>query len=171
MAAPFPLSTLTLGELLQIEAGLRSELVRRDISRTGNNPCGDFAEYLASKVFGWKLNSNSEAGFDAIDEDDERIEIKSRRLSHPAASRQASAIRNIGDRHFDRLLGIVFSPTYDVILAVDVPYSVVLSRSKHNPHTNSAIFFLRDDLRHLPDVVDRTAELRKGAQALLVQRG
>src|SRR5207248_10894195 len=103
MTAAIDLSTLTLGELLQIEAGLRGELVRRRVSRTGNNPCGDFAEYLASKVFGWNLNSNSEAGFDAFDQRGERIEIKSRRLTHQAASRQASAIRNISGQHFDRL--------------------------------------------------------------------
>ena len=171
MSSQFDLTELTLGELLQIEAGLRGELVRRGVSRTGNNPCGDFAEFLASKVFGWELNSNSETGFDATDANGDRIEIKSMRLTHPAASRQASAIRNIGSQHFDRLLGIVFSATYDVILAVDVPYAVVHQNSRHNPHTNSAIFFLRDGLRDVPGVVDRTRELREGAKVLLTERG
>ena len=169
MANNFDLTQLTLGQLLQIEAGLRHELIRRGVSRTGNNPCGDFAEYLASHVFGWKLNSNSETGFDAIDAEGQRIEIKARRLNRPSASRQASAIRNINKGHFDRLLGIVFSATYDVMLAVDVPHAVVVSRSRHNLHTNSAIFFLRDDLRHLAGVIDRTHELRTGATLLLNQ--
>jgi hypothetical protein len=169
--ATFDLTSLTVGELLQIEAGLRSELIRRGVSRTGNNPCGDFAEYLAFNVFGWKLNANSEAGFDATDANGQRIEIKARRLSHPTASRQASAIRNINEQHFDRLFGIVFSQTYEVLLAVDVPHAVVVSRARHNPHTNSAIFFLRDDLREVAGVVDRSSELKKGAQSLLAERG
>jgi hypothetical protein len=163
------LSKFTLGELLQIDAGLRGELVARGVSRTGNNPCGDFAEFLAACVLGWKLNENSEAGYDAIDAAGQRIEIKSRRLGKANASRQASAIRNLANAHFDRLLGIVFSASYEVLLAADVPYDIVVKRSRHNPHTNSAIFFLRDDLLDEAGVRDRTEELRKGARLLLAQ--
>ena len=164
------LDRLTIGDLLRLHGGIGAELKRRGLARTGNNPCADLAEYLAARAFGWTLNANSKAGFDAwtIGEGlGERIEIKARRLGRPNASRQASALRRFDDRPFDRLLGVVFDADYRVMLGVIVPYEVVARRLSHVAHTNSGKFYLRDDLRDEYGVEDVTAQLAQMAATVL----
>jgi hypothetical protein len=161
------LTKLKLGEILRLHGAIGAELKRRGISRTGNNPCADFAEYLFCRTFGWVLNPNSKAGYDATDSRGSRIEIKARRISRHGGSRQVSALRNLGERPFDRLGGIVFDVDYEVLLAVDVPYEIVMHRSTHVDHTNSGRFFLRDDLLHETGVRDVTDRIRRAAREAL----
>jgi hypothetical protein len=158
----------TLGDILRLHARIGAELKLRGISRTGNNPCADFAEMLFCRTFGWKQNPNSNAGYDAVDElRGLRIEIKARRLSRPGGSRQVSALRRLDAQPFDRLAGILFDADYEVLLAVEVPYAVVASSARHNEHTNSGRFFLRESLLAQPGVLDLTERMQEAARAML----
>ena len=156
-----------LGEILRLHGAIGAELKRRGISRTGNNPCADFAEYLFCRTFGWVQNPNSKAGYDATDSRGSKIEIKARRISRQGGSRQVSALRRLWERPFDRLAGIVFDAGYEVLLAVDIPYEIVVERSAHVDHTNSGRFFLRDDLVHEKGVQDLTDLMRRAAREAL----
>lgn len=62
------LKTLSVNELLKLHAGVLDELRLREIIRSSNGPSGDYAEILFSRSFGWNLENNSSAGYDAVDE-------------------------------------------------------------------------------------------------------
>jgi len=93
------LKTKTPIELLRLHADVISELERREIVRTKNNPIGDYTKWLVCKCFDLRLERNSKAGFDATDSNGLRYQIKGRRSEE--SSVQFSAIRNLEDRLFD----------------------------------------------------------------------
>ena len=71
------LPKLSFKELLARHTGLEEEWRRREIKQTSNNFTGDIAEHLFRKAFpSWKRQSNSNAGFDAIDIKGARAFIK-----------------------------------------------------------------------------------------------
>lgn len=147
-------------ELLTLHARVAEELRNRGITRSSNNPTGDLAEYLFCKAFGWAQSGNSSANIDAVAQDGTRYQIKGRRMTSHNKSRQMSAIRDFGGRHFDFLAGVIFTEEYGVFRAAIIPYAVVEQRAKFVQHTNSHKFILHDDVWDAPDVRDATAELR-----------
>ena len=87
------LRELSIKELLQLQAAATNELKRRDVVRTQNNPLGDYTEWLVAQAMGLELAANSKAGYDGIDSNGTRIQIKGRRITPKNKSRQLSAIR------------------------------------------------------------------------------
>jgi hypothetical protein len=61
---PINISDFGVLALLKISAAAQDELRSRGITRTANTT-GDYAEYLFSQAYGWTLENNSKAGFDA----------------------------------------------------------------------------------------------------------
>ena len=145
-------------ELLSLYADILAELRRQGILRTGNNPAGDWAEFLFREAFGWKLAPNSEKGFDATDSTGIRYQIKSRRIYLRNTSRELSAIKSLND--FDVLAGVLFDERYRVIRAAMVPVSVVEGLAKPDDKKGYR-FFLRDDVWKHPNVEDVTTKLRE----------
>lgn len=88
------LSEMSVLNPLKLLSSIIDELKRREVVRTKNNPLGDYTEWLVSKALELKLSSNSSAGYDALDKNDLRIQIKGRRITPENESRQLSAIRN-----------------------------------------------------------------------------
>jgi len=86
---------LSIKELLQLSSSIIDELKRRKVVRTKNNPLGDYTEWLVAKGLGLELANNSVAGYDGIDSDGVKIQIKGRRVTPENKSRQVSAIRNL----------------------------------------------------------------------------
>jgi hypothetical protein len=155
------LSALSVRELLQLNARIGDELRNRDICRTSNNPIGDVAEFLFHRAFGWRLETNSKAGFDAICPKLGRIQIKCRRVSLQNPSRQAGDIRNLDKKLFDYLAGVVFDHAYGVHVAMLIPHHLVLGRATNIHHTRSSRIYLRDDWLQINGVQDVTAEIQK----------
>ena len=153
------LKNLTAAELLELHAQIAGELYKRRIVRNANNPTGNLAEYLFCRAFGWTQAANSNRGYDATGPDGTRYEIKGRRVHQRNPSRQLSAIRDFPGKHFDMLAGVIFDDFYRVTRAALIPRDVVEERSTYNAHTNSQIFYLRDDVWSAPDVLDVTAKL------------
>jgi hypothetical protein len=160
------LSNLSPKELLQLSAGVINELRSRGISRTGNGPIGDYAEWLVSQAYGMTLAPESNTGHDAIDRDGLRVEVKARRIK-PGGSRQLSAIRQIDEQHFDYLIAVICDQNYDVISAMRIPWAVVKEKAKHDEHTNSSILTANSTIVNDERVTDITDELT----ALLVAMG
>jgi hypothetical protein len=137
---------------MQLHAHIGVELRGRHITRTSNNPIGDVAEYLFSQTFGWCLENNSKAGFDAISTEDSvpicpknsKIQIKSRRVWQRSKSRQAGDIRNLDMRLFDYLAGVVFNEDYEIEMAILIPHALVQSNALSITHSNSSRIYLRD---------------------------
>lgn len=154
------LSSFSIRDLLQLNAGIGDELRAREICRTSNSPVGDVAEFLFHRTFGWTLETNSKAGFDAVCPKLGKIQIKSRRVSVHNPSRQAGDIRNLDKRLFDYLAGVVFDHAYNVHVAMLIPHNLVVELATAIHHTRSSRIYLRDDLLSVSGVRDLTVEVR-----------
>lgn len=153
-------------ELLRAYGAILDELRRRDVVRSTNSPISDYAELLFCRAFGWTRQGNSAFGYDAIDADGRRYQIKARRLTESAGSRQLSAIRNLSDDPFDELAAVLFAGDFSIHRAALIPIAMVKTRARPSSHTNSHVFHLRDEVWALPDVVDVTDKLRAASGAI-----
>jgi hypothetical protein len=163
---PAHIADASVRQLLEMHGQIMDELRDRKVVRTANGPGGDYAELLFANAFGWTLAGNSASGHDAVDADGARYQIKSRRLSRPGASRQLSAIRNLPDKKFDVLAGVIFEANYGVSRAALIPHALLAARCRYSDHTKAWIFMLDDAVWALPGVRDVTAEVSAAANAL-----
>jgi hypothetical protein len=152
-------SHLSTRELLDLYSSIPKELYERGILRT-ENVVGDLAEYLFSQAFGWMLARNSTAGYDAIDSDGWRYQIKGRRPTLKNPSRELSALRALSDVHFDYLAGVLFAENYEVVRAAIIPYAIVLEQAKEASGKSHHKFFLHDRIWQISGVRDVTESLR-----------
>jgi len=151
---------LTVRQLLALHAQIADELVAHRITRSYNNPTGDLAETLFCRAFGWEQAGKSFAHVDAIDPKTKtRYQTKGRRITPVNKSRQLGALRDLLDRHFDFLAGVLFGPDYTVMRAAIIPCAVAIKVAKFVKRTNSHRFLLEDDIWEMPGVRDVTAEL------------
>lgn len=155
------LASQTDRNLLMLYAELMAEMRRRKLTRSSNGPGADVAEGLVAKALTLTLNTASTAGYDGIDPQGRKIEVKCRRLTPHNGSRQLSAIRNIESAHFDFLAGVLFNEDFTVMRAALIPYSVVKEHAKFVKHTNGWKFVLRDSVWSLPGVEDITSRLKR----------
>lgn len=153
-------SRLSPKELLALHGSVAEELRARGITRTSNNPTGDFAEFLFCRAFGWTQAENSHANIDAIGLDGVRYQIKGRRTTRDNKSRQLGSIRDFKGRHFDFLAGVIFTEAFEVLKAAIIPYAVVEQRATFIAHTNSHKFILYDDVWDARGVKDVSTALR-----------
>jgi hypothetical protein len=105
-------------------------------SHAPNNPVGDYAEYLCASALSLTLAGNSAKGYDAVDADGQRHQIKGRRPTPANPSRQLSVIRNLDSKPFEFLAGVVFAPDFAVLRAALIPHDVVVIRAKYRKHVN-----------------------------------
>lgn len=136
------LSDLTDKELLQLQASATNELKARGVVRTQNNPLGDYTEWLVAKTLGLELQTNSKSGYDGVDKDGLRIQIKGRRVTPSNNSRQLSAIRKYADKDFDILAAVIFDENFNVIEALLIPHEVVGEYATYRQHVNAHILIL-----------------------------
>ncbi|WP_026784414.1 hypothetical protein [Pleomorphomonas koreensis] len=160
------LEHLSAKELLRLHAGILDELRRREVVRSSNGPAGDYAELLFSRAFGWTLETNSSAGYDAVDDRRLRYQIKCRRVSARNPSRQLSALRNLLNDPFDILAAVLLDENFDVSRAALIPISTVIEKSVYTRHVNAHRFMLRDSVWAIPGVVDVTEKVRQAQLSL-----
>jgi hypothetical protein len=133
-------------DLLKLYSEIISELKNRKILRSTNNPVADYAEWLVSKAFNWKLEHNSKAGFDAIDDKGIKYQIKARRLHSSNKSRQLSVIRNLEEKLFDVLVAILFNEDFSILEAYKIPYSLIGNYARYNDYQNGHILVLKGNI-------------------------
>jgi hypothetical protein len=147
-------------ELFGFYADIMSELRRRDIVHSSNNPVANYAEKLAAHALVLSVMKESTKGYDATDKDGRRYEIKGRRPTAENKSRQLSMFRELDKKHFDLLVGILFHENFVVLKGCVIPYEVVLKRAKYSKHPNAWIFHLKDDVWNISGVRDITKDLK-----------
>lgn len=152
---------LTDRQLFALYGQVLEALRTRGIIRSANNPVADLAEGLCKRALRLDLARKSTTGYDGKDPSGRRIEIKARRITRENGSRQLSAIRGMGDRHFDFLAGILFKADFSVWKACLIPHKTVKAHATFDKHTNSHRLLLRDSVWSLPGVKDITALLKK----------
>lgn len=146
------LQEMKVQELLQLQASVVAELIERGIVRTQNNPLGDYTEWLVAKALDLKLQANSKAGYDGINEDGVRFQIKSRRVTRKNSSRQLSAIRKYEEKDFDELAVVIYDENFNVIEALLIPHQVVGEYASYRVHVNAHILILKGPILSDPRV-------------------
>jgi hypothetical protein len=157
------ISVATHTDLLQLYDEILCELRTRKILRSSNNPVADYAEWLAARALGLKLEGKSSTGFDGICQQGKRYEVKGRRRTPENNSAQLSAIRGLDKCHFDFLVGIVFKKDFTIDYAGLVPYAVVVERSVYRAHTNAWILQFKRDILNDTRVQDITKRIADAA--------
>lgn len=151
-------------QLLTTYAAILQELRRRGMARTGNGPVGDYAEHLFAHAFGWTLEPNSAAGFNARDcKSNLRYEVKARRRASTTRTVQLSALRALPERRFDMLAVLLFAPDFSIDAASLIPHDVVLHHARYTAHTNSWRLIVTPALLAHPATVDVTDTIRAHA--------
>jgi hypothetical protein len=130
------------------------ELRGRGVLRSTNNPVADYAEYLVSRGLQLKLADKSTRGYDALDDQGHRYEIKSRRITPHNKSRQLSVIRGLEQQEFDFLAAVLFDQWFAVLAAWLIPFAVVRERAVYRKHVNGWVLHAPDSLREIPLVSD-----------------
>ena len=139
------LRSLSVKELLRLNASTIEELINRGIIRTRNNPVADYAEYLVSTQLNLNLSTNSRKGFDATDQFGVRYQIKSRRYSKTNRSNQLGVIRNLDSNPFDFLIAVVFEWDYSILFAVMIPIGDINQHARFSKHQNGHILIIEGE--------------------------
>lgn len=153
-------SRLSIADLLAAHCLVIAELQRRGVLRSGNNPTGDYAEWLVSSKLGLELAEKSCKGYDATDAQKVRYEIKARRVTPANPSTQMSPIRNLVGKHFDFLIAVVFDSAWNVTVAAKIPHRIVPNVASFKKHVNGHVMHLRPAVFLAAGVEDITAVLR-----------
>lgn len=153
------LSKLSEIELLKLHSSIINELIDRNVVRTYNNPLGDFSEWLISKALNIQLMNNSKAGFDGIDNEGIKYQIKARRITARRKSKQLSAIRNLELEEFDFLIVIIFNENYEILDALKIPYEVVVKYAEYRKHVNGHILKLRGKILSESGIIDLKTDI------------
>ncbi|MCB4349398.1 hypothetical protein LA345_36925 (plasmid) [Burkholderia vietnamiensis] len=154
------LSGASITDLLAAHCAVLEELKQRGVTRSGNNPTGDYAEWLVASKLALRLAGKSSKGFDATDERGARYEIKGRRVTPQNRSTQLSPIRSLAAAHFDYLVGVVFDSEWNVMMAAKIPHNVVSTVASYKAHVNGHVMHLRSNVLVIEGVEDITALLR-----------
>ena len=139
-------------ELLQTHSAVITELFRRKVIKTRNPPIGDYTEWLVCSRLGLQDQRNSQAAYDATDNQGIKFQIKGRRST--ANSVQFGAIRNLEQHGFDYVIAVIFDNNYAVRLAVKISYDAVRTLARFQAHTNSHILRLTNKVVEQQGVED-----------------
>ncbi len=135
------LSSLSVKELLQLEAGVVSELRSRSLVRTNNKPLGDIAEQIVLAARGGFLEPNSTRSHDITDSEGRRIQVKAMGGRSAGRSGQFSPFRSFD---FDTAVFLIFeASTFNLLLAREVAASDVKAVAPYSAHTNGRAPTLR----------------------------
>lgn len=146
------LKQMGVKELLQLQASITKELKSRGVVRTQNNPLGDYTEWLVAKALDLELEANSKAGYDGVDKNGTRVQIKGRRVTPTNNSRQLSAIRKYEEKDFDELAAVIYDENFNVIEALLIPHGVVGEYASFREHVNAHILILKGPILSDPRV-------------------
>jgi hypothetical protein len=158
------LTSLTETELLQTHARVINELRSRGVVRTGNNPIGDYTEWLVCDRLGLILQPNSRAACDGIDSAGIRYQIKGRCSTRSTGDVQFSVVRNLEQNGFDFLIAVVFNSDYTIRFAAKIPHSIVSEVAAYRKHVNGHVPIFRENIFDRSGVVDITNILVAGTE-------
>ncbi|MCH7642408.1 MAG: hypothetical protein IIC30_03925 [Chloroflexi bacterium] len=147
-------------DLLRTYGSVLEELHKRKIAKTRNSPVEGYAEWLVCRALSLTQMPNSNKGYDAVSEHDERYQIKARRVVKGGGTWRLSQIRNIEEIEFDYLVAVRFDADFSVREAIQVPHETVRQNSRHYGHTNAAVVVVNDGLRNGEGAEDITETIR-----------
>jgi hypothetical protein len=151
-------------ELLELYSDIIIELCERGIIRTVNNPAADYAEHLVAAALSLKPAPPSTKGYDAIDENGNKYEVKARRLTRRNKPTRFSAIRKLDEESFDYLAAVLFEEDFSINRAYVFPLAFVQQKAFWQAHVNGWILPISDNLWDSiegNDITDKLQEVQK----------
>lgn len=155
---------LSVQQLLSTHSAVLDELRYRSVVRTGNNPTGDYVEWLVAARLGLTLEQNSAKGFDATDPERRRYQIKGRRLTSSNSPAQLGVIRALGACHFDYLIAVVMNADWSVRLAAKIPHARLESLATFRRHVNGHVLRMTASILQTEGVEDLSETLGELAE-------
>lgn len=155
---------LSVRQLLSTHSALLEELRYRNVVRTGNNPAGDYVEWLVASRLGLSLEQNSAIGFDATCPDGRRYQIKGRRLLTASGSPQLGVIRALEAGHFDFLIAVVMNADWSIRLAVKIPHAALGELARFRGHVNGHVLRMTPGVLQIEGVEDLSRMLGEPAE-------
>ena len=154
------IKTMNEKDLLKLHSNILLELKNRNVIRTLNNPIADYCEWIISQKFGWKLENNSKSGYDCIDNDNKKVQIKCRKIENLKGSRQLGIIRNLDTEPFDYLIAVIFNNQYEILEAYKIPNILIKKYAKFNKYQNGFILQLKGAILSDAQIINITQELK-----------
>lgn len=114
---------LPAADILRMHANLSSELRRRGIAKSNNNPVADVANALFCRAFNWEPVRPATHGYNARGRRG-RIQIKSRRLMDGDWPAEFSSI-TLEPQQFDYLACVAFAEDYSIKTAVVIAHDAI----------------------------------------------
>lgn len=127
------------GELLGLWSALMSELRERGVIRSGNNPIGDYCEFLVAAHYQVEPEAGSTAGHDLVTADGVRVQVKARRLTQDGKlPPHYSTMRNLDSEPppFDVLVALILNLDFSVRDAWEVSIDAVRRHACYRAHVN-----------------------------------
>jgi Family of unknown function (DUF6998) len=147
---------VTVRDLLMQYVSVRGELRQRGVIRT-SNLIGDYAEWLVANRLGFHLERNSNPGYDAIDGNGIKYQVKSRHITPENRPKQIGNIRDLSKHGFDFLIAVIFNEDFTVRRVLKISYAAVVRHAHFRPRTNSYRFSVGHNLLNDPEVEDITS--------------
>lgn len=155
MIIPNKLKNMDEQRLLKLYSELMEELRDRELIRSSNNPVADYAEKIAVEYMGLTRVGKEERGYDAVDRNKRKYQIKGRRTTRHNGSRQLGVMRDLDQKLFDYLVAVIFDEDFSVNEIWKVPYRFVKENSRFSKHQNGHILFANTVLLSKGKGVDR----------------
>lgn len=133
-------------DLLRLYAELMEELRTRGLIRSSNNPVADYAEKVAVEYLGLRRAGKEARGYDGLDKNGMKYQIKGRRITRHNKSRQLGVIRNINEKLFHFLIAVIFDESFDLIEMWKMPYRFVNENATWSKHQNGHIFYAKPNV-------------------------
>jgi len=117
--------------LIAAYSAARDGLKALDIVRSERSLQSDYAEWIASKLFNLELSKNRvQKSWDGTDKIGKQYQVKSRLVQ--SLNDSTSFDFRTNEFAFDTMIGVFFSPTFDVIAVIEVPGEMVRTESYMN---------------------------------------
>lgn len=148
-------------ELLADWAAIMRQLRLRDVVRTSNNPAGDIAEAVVAAYYNGERGSFSQAGWDVMTQEGERVQVKAMRVT--AANQKRTNLSPIRDVDYESVIIVIFDEDFRISEGLKLTRELVEELYDHRAYVNGRIITVTAKLRADPRVerVDLTDAYRR----------
>ena len=122
--------SLDEGGLLTLYAEILDEMRGRRMIRSANAIPGDLGERFVEHRLDLELVSNSVKGYDAVDANGRKYQIKTRRITSQNPFRQLGAFRDLDQRLFDYCIVVILNREFTPTELWRVPHRVIAEYAK-----------------------------------------
>lgn len=129
------------GGLLRLYAEVLDEMKGRGMIRSANAIPGDLGERFVKHRLGLKLVLNSVKGYDAIDANGTKYQIKTRRITPENPSRQLGGFRDLDQRLFDYCIVVILQEDFTPIELWKVPHEIIAKFAKNTTRGFKRVVF------------------------------